>query len=56
MKVSHCDVLIVGFGQKVPKNNDTAVDREHPVLSQHMYITESVSTVASGRDSEGRAA
>jgi hypothetical protein len=30
------------------------VNRKHPVASQHMYITESVSTVASRRGSESR--
>jgi hypothetical protein len=46
---------MIEFGQKVQKTIQQ-VNRKHPVASQHMYITESVSTVASRRDSEGRAA
>lgn len=53
-KAPHHDVMIE-FGQKVQKTIQQ-VNRKHPVASQHMYITESVSTVASRRDSEGRAA
>ena len=57
-KALHHDVTIE-FGQKVQKKTIQQVNRfnrKHPVASQHMYITESVSTVASSRDNESRAA
>jgi len=53
-KAPHHDTMI-RFGQRVQKTIHQ-VNRMDPVAAQHMYITESVRTVASRRNSEGRAA